>query len=54
MWGVGTVTNEELVSRIQAGIDVAENMVDLWQQNRGFIGQMARKYSQLAEEDDLI
>lgn len=48
------MTNEELVSRIQAGIDVAENMVDLWRQNRGFIGQMARKYSQLAEEDDLI
>ena len=23
------MTNEELVSRIQAGIDVAENMVDL-------------------------
>ena len=33
---------------------MAENMAELWQQNQGFIGQMARKYSQLAEEDDLI
>lgn len=48
------MTNEELVNRIQAGIDTAANMAELWQRNRGFIVRMARRYSQLAEEDDLI
>lgn len=48
------MTNEELVSRIQAGIDTAADMAELWQQNRGFIVRIARRFSQLAEEDDLI
>ena len=29
------MTNEELVARIRAGVDEAENMLKLWQQNRG-------------------
>lgn len=48
------MTNEDLVNRIQAGIDTAANMAELWQQNRGFIVRMARRFNQLAEEDDLI
>lgn len=47
------MTNEQLVIRIQAGIDIPDNMAQLWQQNQGIIGQMAGKYSHLAEEEDL-
>lgn len=46
-------TNEQLVALIQAGEDEAENMLQLWQQNRGFIATMARKYASLAEMEDL-
>lgn len=45
--------NEQLVARIQAGEDEADNMLQLWQQNRGFIARMARKYVSLAEMEDL-
>lgn len=45
--------NEQLVARIQAGENEAENMLKLWQQNRGFIATMARKYVSLAEMEDL-
>lgn len=45
--------NEQLVALIQAGEDEAENMLVLWQQNRGFIGKMAIKYSGLVELEDL-
>lgn len=45
--------NEQLVVRIQSGEDEAENMLKLWQQNRGFIATMARKYVSLAEMEDL-
>ena len=45
--------NEQLVARIRAGEDEAGNMLLLWQQNRGFIGVMARKYSAGAEMEDL-
>ena len=45
--------NEQLVARIRAGEDEAGNMLQLWQQNRGFIGVMARKYSAGAEMEDL-
>ena len=45
--------NEQLVARIKAGEDEAENMLQLWQQNRGFIATMARKYVSLAEMEDL-
>ncbi len=29
--------NEQLVARIQAGEDEPENMLQLWQQNRGLL-----------------
>lgn len=45
--------NEQLVSRIQGGDDEAESMLQLWEQNRGFIATMARKYTSLAEMEDL-
>ncbi len=45
--------NEQLVARIRAGEDEAENMFQLWQQNKGFIGMMARRYSAGAEMEDL-
>lgn len=45
--------NELLVTQIQAGIDVADNMAQLWQQNKGLIGKLAAKYSYRAEEEDL-
>lgn len=47
------MSNEQLVARIKAGINTADNMLTLWQQNKGFIHQMAVKYSNYAEIDDL-
>ncbi len=46
--------NEQLVVRIQAGEDVAGNMLKLYDQNRGFLTSMAKKYQGLAEMDDLL
>lgn len=37
--------NEQLVARIQGGDNEAENMLQLWKQNKGFIAMMARRYS---------
>ena len=48
------MTNEELVARVKAGIDTAENMLLLYQQNSGMIYTIARKYAGLAELDDLL
>lgn len=45
--------NEQLVVRIRAGEDVADNMLQLWQQNKGFIRTLARKYAIGAEIEDL-
>lgn len=45
--------NEQLVARINAGIDTADNMLLLYQQNKGLIYIIAKKYSGLAELDDL-
>jgi len=47
------MTNEQLVARIQAGENEAENMLVLWQQNKGFIYKMAMKYQGYAEIEDL-
>lgn len=47
------MTNEQLVARIQAGENEAENMLALWQQNKGFIHKMAVKYQFYAEIEDL-
>ena len=37
--------NEQLVARIQGGDNEAENMLQLWKQNKGFIVTIARKHS---------
>lgn len=46
--------NEQLVARVQAGEDVAENMLKLYNQNRGFLVVMAKKYQGIAEQEDLL
>lgn len=48
-----TMTNEQLVARIQAGVDTAENMLKLWQQNRRYIYKLAMKYKGYEDMDDL-
>lgn len=45
--------NEQLVARIMAGENEAENMLQLWKQNKGFIAMIARRYSAGAEMEDL-
>ena len=45
--------NEQLALRIQGGDNEAENMLQLWQQNKGFIAMLARRYSAGAETEDL-
>lgn len=45
--------NEQLVARIMAGDNEAENMLQLWKQNKGFIAMIARRYSAGAEVEDL-
>ncbi len=47
------MSNEQLVYRIKAGEDTANNMLRLWEQNQRFIGMIAVKYSGYAEMDDL-
>ena len=47
------MNNEQLVARIQSGDSEAENMFQLWKQNRGFIAMIARRYSAGAEMEDL-
>lgn len=48
------VTNEQLVALIRAGENEADNMLKLWNQNKGFVFKMAKKYSGYAEMDDLM
>lgn len=50
---MGVMTNEQLVALINAHDNEAENMLQLWTQNKGFICKMAKKYSGYAETDDL-
>lgn len=47
-------SNEQLVIRIKAGIDVAENMLQLWQQNQGFIAAIAKRYQGYEDMEDLM
>ena len=47
------MTNEQLAIRIKAGIDVADNMLQLWQQNRGFIHKIVNQYKAYADAEDL-
>jgi len=46
-------TNEQLVIKIQAGIDVADNVLLLWQQNRGMICKIANRYRHYESVEDL-
>lgn len=48
------MSNEELVIRIRAGVDSAQNMEKLYKQNRGMICKIASKYQSYAEYDDLL
>ena len=48
------LSNEQLVLRIKAGENVAGNMLQLWQQNQGFIRSIAKKYAVYEEIEDLI
>ena len=45
--------NEQLVARIKGGDNEAENMLQLWRQNKAFIATIARRYSAGAEMEDL-
>ena len=47
------MTNEQLVTLIKNGIDVPENMLSLWEQNRGFIAKIACKYQGYEDIEDL-
>jgi len=47
------MTNEELVIRIKAGIDVSENMLQLWEQTKSFIHTVALHYQGFADLEDL-
>ena len=47
------MTNEQLAIRIKSGIDVADNMLALWQQNRSFIHKIANQYRAYADAEDL-
>lgn len=42
--GGETMTNEQIVIRIKAGIDVAENMLALWENNQGIIRGIVYQY----------
>lgn len=46
-------SNEQLVARIQAGENEADNMLLLWQQTKRFISMLAKKYIGHAEIEDL-
>lgn len=45
--------NEQLVALVKAGEDIADNMFMLWQQNKGMVYKTARKYSSMADIEDL-
>lgn len=49
----GKLSNEQLVTRIQSGIDEADNMFILWQQNQRFITMLGKRYTTHAELADL-
>lgn len=47
------MSNEELAVRIKAGIDVPENMLQLWEQTKSFIHAVALHYQGYADIEDL-
>ena len=46
--------NNQLVALIRAGENEADNMLKLWNRNKGFVFKTAKKYSGYAEMDDLM
>lgn len=46
-------SNEQLVIRIKAEVDVPENMLKLWQQNQGFIITIAKRFLGYEDMEDL-
>lgn len=48
------MTNEQLVTQIQTGVCVVENMTQLWQQNKNMIAKLANRYKSHAEFEDLM
>lgn len=47
-------SNEQLVILIKAGIDVADNMLQLWQQNNGYIAAIAKRFCGYEDMEDLM
>lgn len=50
---MGAISNEQLVLRIKAGENVADNMLQLWQQNKRLISSIAKRYKGMEEREDL-
>lgn len=50
---IHTMTNEQLVARIQARENVGQNMAQLYDQVKGFICSIAWKYRKMGEIEDL-
>lgn len=48
------MSNEQLMALIQAGTDTKKHTLELWEQNKRIIVRMARRYSGLAEMEDLL
>ncbi len=48
------MTNEELVAEIQQGINVKDNMQQLYMQNKPLISKFVKTYSEYVEYDDLM
>ncbi len=46
-------TNEQLILLIKDGVDVSDNMLQLWQQNQGFIWRIADSYKGYEDIEDL-
>lgn len=47
------MTNEQIIVKIKAGIDVAKNTLLLWQNNKGLIHKIAYKYAGYTDIEDL-
>lgn len=48
------MSNEELVEQIRKGINTSDNMGQLYEQNKGMICKIARRYSSRADIEDLM
>lgn len=46
-------TNEQLVIQIKAGINASDNMLQLWQQNQGYIAKISTRFKGYEDIDDL-